>query len=97
MNNNKEERPNSIKKRASREQFYGKLSSQRKLLSKDIKDLRVLNTLKGGFADEVDFELSNTDQRALDKHNAYMEEQTSTKISTIESDIRLSSAIARGK
>lgn len=97
MKNKKEEKPNSVKKRVAREQFYKKLSSQRKILSQDIKDLRVLNTLKDGFGDNVEFELSPTDQRALEKHNQYMEQQSSTKIQTIQSDIRLASAIARGK
>lgn len=97
MKNNKPEKTNSIKKRAYREQFYSKLSSQRKMLSKDIKDLRVLNTLKDGFGEQLEFDLSETDQRALEKHNAFMESETSNKINTIQSDIRLASAIARGK
>ncbi len=97
MNNNKQEKPNSIAKRVQREQFYKKLSSQRKMLSQDIKDLRVLNTLKGGFGEQLEFDLSETDQLALDKHNKFMEAESLTKINTIQSDIRLSSAIARGK
>jgi hypothetical protein len=92
-----EKTPNSTQKRASREQFYKKLSSQRKMLSQEIKDLRVLNTLKGGFEVDDDFELSEIDTIALNKHNRFMESESSTKINTIQSDIRLTSAIARGK
>ena len=92
-----EKTPNSTKKRASREQFYSKLSSQRKMLTQEIKDLRVLDTLKSGFTPDEDYELSEIDERALNKHNAFMESESSTKISTIQSDIRLTAAIARGK
>ena len=97
MKNKKQETPISLHKRASREQFYSKLSKQRKLLSQDIKDLRVLNTLKSGFTPDEDFEMSETDKVALQKHNAYMENESNSKINTVESDIRLASAIARGK
>jgi len=97
MKENNEKKPNSATKRASRERFYSKLASQRKMLSQDTKDLRVLDALKGGFNDNLDFELSETDQIALDKHNTYMETESSNKISGIQSDIRLNSAISRGK
>ena len=95
MKKNNEKTPNSTLKRASREQFYKKLSSQRKMLAQDLKDLRVLDTLKSGFADDLDFELSEIDQRALEKHNEFMESESSSKINTVQSDIRLTSAIAR--
>ena len=88
--------PNSIQKRAAREKFYSKLSSQRKMLAQDIKDLRTLDTLKNGFGDELDFELSETDRLALDKHNSYMESESSNKINGIQSEIRLNAAISRG-
>lgn len=97
MKNKTEKTPSSIQKRASRERFYTKLSQQRKILSKDTSDLRVLNTLKLGFSDEVEFELSETDRIALEKHNDFMLRESESKIKTVESDIRLSSAIARGK
>ena len=96
MKNNKQKIPNSIQKRIAREKFYSKLSSQRKLLAKDIKDLRVLDTLKNGFSEELDFELSETDRLALEKHNSYMESESSNKINGIQSDIRLNAAISRG-
>lgn len=92
-----EKKPNSATKRASRERFYTKLSSQRKMLSQDTKDLRVLNALKSGFTPEEDFELSETDQLALERHNTYMESESTNKISGIQSDIRLNAAISRGK
>lgn len=93
----KEKKENSIQKRASREQFYKKLSHQRKLLKDSPKDLRILEALKGGFNSEFDFELSETDLKALEKHNSYMEENSTQQINTIQSDIRLNAAIARGK
>jgi len=34
---------------------------------------------------------------ALDKHNSYMESESSNKINSIQSDIRLNAAISRGK
>lgn len=98
MQNNTKKPTISHPKRMAREQFYKKLSSQRKLVSQDIKDLRVLNTLKNGFSGEqLEFDLSETDRRALEKHNEYMETTTTEKINTIQGDIRLASAIARGK
>ena len=97
MKKNNEKTPNSTAKRASRERFYSKLASQRKMLSQDTKDLRTLDVLKGGFQADLDFELSETDQIALDKHNSYMESESSTKISGIQSEIRLNAAISRGK
>ena len=96
MKRNKPKTPSSTAKRASRESFYKKLSSQRNMLTQETKDLRVLDTLKGGFSEDVDFELSEIDQITLDKHNAFMETESSSKINTIQSDIRLTSAIARG-
>ena len=97
MKNNNDKKPNSAKTRVARELFYSKLSSQRKMLSKDNKDLRVLNALKDGFTTELDFELSETDRIALDKHNSHMVSESSNQISGIQSDIRLNAAISRGK
>jgi len=97
MKDNNDKKPNSIVKRAAREQFYSKLASQRKMLAQDIKDLRTLDALKGGFTNDLDFELSETDRLALDKHNSYMESESSNKINSIQSDIRLNAAISRGK
>lgn len=97
MKNKIEEKPNSVKKRASRELFYKKLTSQRKLLLEESKDLRKLSALKGGFTSEIDFELSDIDRIALDKHNSYMESESSKRIESVQGDIRLTAAIARGK
>ena len=97
MKENNDKKPNSATKRASRERFYSKLASQRKMLSDDTKDLRTLDALKGGFQSELDFDLSETDKIALDKHNSFMESESSNKISGIQSDIRLNAAISRGK
>lgn len=97
MKKNKEKTPNSIQKRASREKFYAKLSNQRKQLRTPTKDLRILDQLKKGFNEDLDFDLSETDVKALDKHNAYMEAESSKHINTIQSDIKLNAVIARGK
>ena len=45
MKENNDKKPNSATKRASRERFYSKLASQRKMLSDDTKDLRTLDAL----------------------------------------------------
>ena len=97
MKKNKPETPNSIQKRVAREKFYSKLSNQRKMLGKETKDLRILDALKQGFNEDIDFELSEVDQRALEKHNSFMENEVSSKINSVNSDIRLTAAIARGK
>ena len=95
MKNLKEKPTNSIKTRQLREKFYKSLSKQRKMIANPTKDLKILDTLKLGFQNDLEFELSETDRIALDKHNSFMYDESSKHINTVQSDIRLQSAIAR--